>query len=264
MKKIISTLCLTLLLGISVIPVHAFAPNEHQFEINGEIFSNHIRESYFKQPDNKLDGTMFGLNASYLMGLGRNFFKANLRYAGSKMEHKWYRGVISDKGSAFLFEGRGLIGRDVELIECVSISPYTGLGYTYFNNNAGKDLLRNPAGWHFATATQLYIPFGVDIKVPFEEQCFNLIANAEIDWLMRGTIRTHLLTCKAENTNSDGYGARFAIGASMDFVSFSAEIKPFFHFWKVDGTDHRCMACGLSADPKYTSRMIGVSFGVKL
>lgn len=261
MKKICAALILSLLFNLSSFSSEAFAPNEHQLEIHGEIFPVDIRESYFTQPDNKLEGTMYGVNAAYLMGLGRNFLKINPRYVASKLEHKWHQNITTDRGSAFIFEARGLFGRDVDLYDCIAISPYTGLGYTYFSNDAGKTSTLNP--WHFSSATHLYIPIGLDFKMGFEN-CFSLIANAEFDWLMRGTIRTRILSCKTDTTSSEGYGARFSIGGAYDFASFSAELKPFIHFWKIDGEDHRCLSCGLGADPKYTSRMVGVSFGVKI
>lgn len=261
MKKIISTLCLTIILNIPALTVEAFSPNEHQFEIHGEIFPAKIRESYLSRPDNKLEGTMYGVNAAYVLGLGRNFLKINPRYAASKLEHKWHNNVIADRGSAFIFETRGIFGRDVDVYNCISISPYIGLGYTYFNNDAGKKLTLNP--WHFAKATHLYVPIGFDLKVGFEN-CFSLISNLEFDWLMRGTIRTDTFLCKTETTSSDGYGVRFSIGGAVDFSSFSLEVKPFIHFWKIDGKDHRCLSCGLTADPQYQSRMVGISFGVKI
>jgi hypothetical protein len=249
-------------LFLAATSIHALVPSDHRFDINAEAFTTNIRESYYTHSDNKLSGIMLGVNAGWMMHFDDNFTKINVRYAASRLEHKDKRAVL-DKGHAFNFEARGVFGHDFLAFDNAVFSPYIGMGYGMLRNDAGKDLSKNPQGWHFAGSNQLYVPIGVDFRMPVFE-CYSAIANMEFDALVNGRIRTKLPSNKNENSHSTGYGFRMSAGGAVDLNNFAVEVKPFFHFTKVDGTKHTCLHCGYGADPKYTNRMFGLSVGAKM
>ena len=165
-------------------------------------------------------------------------------------------------GTNMCFDNRGLFGRDFDLLADMSISPYIGLGFRAFRNQAGKALNGLQNWGHLSSTNYLYAPLGFDAKFLLVD-LWTLTFNGEIDVLLNATIRATRFATKMESSTGKGLGLRTSLALGMDFASFTVEGKPYYRYWSVDAAGHKCGFCGKRTQPKHKSQEIGFSLGVK-
>ncbi|MDP1723150.1 MAG: hypothetical protein Q8L85_00410 [Alphaproteobacteria bacterium] len=241
----------------------SFADNDHQFEFGPEFSHHSLNEKIGGANVNKLEGPMVGVQGSWLFHMGRNFLSVNPRYLASKQKYSNKTLQTHSKGHDSLFELRGNFGRDFELLADASISPYIGIGYRLFRNQAGKSFGGTYSWGHLSGTNYLYIPIGFDTKFKLQD-LLSLTFNAELDVLISGSSKGTRFGRKVETHNSKGYGFRSSIGLAFDFASFTLEGKPYVRYWSVDASGHKCGFCGRFSQPKTTSTELGFGLSVKL
>lgn len=256
--RILQSVALSLLTTFFV--AKAEAENDHQFEIGPEISSHSLKEKAYGSNATKLTGTMIGVQGSWVLHLGRNFLVVNPRYAASKQKYKNITSNLESRGHNSLFEARGLFGRDFDLMADAVISPYLGLGYRSLRNQAGKNLGNQNWG-HLSGTDYLYVPVGFDTQVRIQDM-WRFIANAELDLILNAGIRATRFGSKNQTHTSKGFGLRSSMGVGVDFASLTLEAKPFYRYWSVDASGHKCSFCGKHSHPKNSSSEFG--FGVSL
>ena len=237
------------------------AENDHQFEAGPEFSHHSLTEKMNGTNVNKLRGGMIGVQGSWLFHMGRNFLNINPRYAASKQKYKNRFYDEQSSGHNSLFEVRGTFGRDFDLMMDASISPYIGIGYRLLRNQAGKNY-GNSASWgHLSGTNYLYLPLGFDTKLKVQDMWY-AIFNAELDFILNASVRATRFTTKTETHTAKGLGFRTSLGLGIDFASLSLEGKPYYRYWSVDASGHKCGFCGRHNQPKHSSSEMG--FGVSL
>lgn len=240
----------------------SFADNDHQFEIGPEFSHHSLSEKTGGVNVNKLDGPMIGVQGAWLFHMERNFLSVHSRYLASKQKYSNKMLQQHTRGHNSLFEFHGNFGRDFDLLSDASISPYIGLAYRLFRNQAGK-LFGSTYTWGYLSGTNyFYVPIGLDAKFKLQD-LLSLTFNAEVDVLLSASSKGTRFGRKVETHNSKGYGLRSSIGLGFDFPSFTLEGKPYIRYWSVDASGHKCGFCGRYSQPKTTSTELGFGLSVR-
>jgi hypothetical protein len=254
----------SLFLGIAALLISkaSHAENDHQFEVGPEFSYHSLNEKINGVDVNKLKGPMIGVQGVWNFHMGRNFLSVNPRYAASKQKYKNRYYGSQSSGHNSLFEVRGLFGRDFDLMLDAVISPYIGLGYRLFRNQAGKSFGNSLSWGHLSGTNYLYAPIGFDAKFKLQDM-WSLTFNAELDILLNSSVRATRFGTKTETHTSRGLGFRTSLGLGIDFASLTLEGKPYLRYWSVDASGHKCGFCGRHSQPKHSSTELGFGVSVK-
>lgn len=200
----------------------------HTFE-----FSPELSYKEYKEPTMSDRGIFLGLNGSYtyhkdlMARLSLLVSVGDVDYEGS--------GQI-DKIPEYLFEARGLLGKDLILPEEI-ITPYVGFGYRYLYEDLGG-LVSTTGAWGYDRKSEyFYIPIGVEAVGALNENTA-LKAGLEYDYFIRGTQTSYLSDVSSyyidvENTQNTGYGVRGFFAIQKTGMN-SIEFGPFFRYWNIE------------------------------
>jgi len=267
MKRHITLIVFFLFLGTTI--CFAEPLRESGMELGFEL--SHI--TYEEPGVMEEKGIMYGVDGSYAIHLKSNFmFGLEGRFSSGQVD---YDGKLSDGTpytvddiDDYIFEGRLLVGYDCAVSKTTVITPYTGLGYRYLNDDLAED--RN--GYE-RESNYFNSPIGIDAIVNLGNGWFiGVIAEYDIFWY--GLQKTHLGDVYAgvdvlENDQEKGYGARGSIriqkkGNKMDLV-----IEPFIRYWDIKQSDTSAVILtgtniiGFGYEPENNSTEYGIKLAVK-
>jgi len=142
----------------------------------------------------------------------------------------------TDKGDDFIFEGRGLIGRDFTMNNA-TITPLIGIGWRYLNDQLDSQYA------YEREISYLYSPVGFEASVPFQDT-WKMVLRAEYDIFWQGWVKSHLSQVNSafndlDNKQDGGYGARASIAIQKQLKnSIVLSVEPFFRFWDIDQSNN--------------------------
>ena len=185
-----------------------------------------------------------------------------------------YDGHYSDGSPAttdtddFIFEGRALLGWDFRVHPQVGLTPYSGLGWRYWN-----DQIRGTGGYE-REITYWYLPLGLQATALSGDGAWRLGAKAEYDRLLYGHVSSHLGDAVAgwdtvENDQRGGWGLRASVSAERTIGSdWSLVVEPFFGYWDIEKSEESDLTTGgrvigRAWEPANTSTTWGLRLGAK-
>lgn len=185
-----------------------------------------------------------------------------------------YDGHYSDGSPAttdtddFIFEARALAGWDFRLHPQVGLTPYSGLGWRYWN-----DMIRGTGGYE-REIVYWYLPLGVQATALSGDGLWRLGAQAEYDHLLWGQATSHLGDAVAgwdtvENDQHSGWGLRASISAERSLgADWSLVVEPFFSYWDIAKSDEADLTSGgrvigRAWEPANTTTTWGLRLGAK-
>jgi hypothetical protein len=198
--------------------------------------------------------------------------KADGRFSYGEVD---YKGQLSD-GTAYnvngitdyVLETRFLVGYDYLPSEKATVTPYTGLGYRYLNDDLGKD----PKGYE-RESNYFYSPIGIDASTDLGKGWL-LGITAEYDLFWYGIQRTHLGDVYTgvdvvNNYQDRGYGARGSIKVQKKTGRVNFLIEPFIRYWNIKQSRTSAVTfagtyiIGYAYEPKNNSTEYGIKVAAK-
>jgi len=138
----------------------------------------------------------------------------------------------------WLVECRGLIGYDIGINGRYLMTPYTGIGYRYWN-----DVISSSYGYE-REIHYWYVPIGVKTAGPLAER-WTWGVTAEYDLFCRGIVKSHLTDADPAYNDpvlnqgfGEGYGVRCALMFARALAGgASLSIEPFISYWDINRSD---------------------------
>lgn len=222
----------------------SFAQNlykTHTFGVGFETF--YIDNEEDTNPDVSWDGTMYGGYLNYAFhGSNSLMIGADLAVTYGELT---YDGFLYPSGQQYsedsedwIVEVRGLIGNDFSVGSGSILTPFTGFGCRYWN-----DEIQSRYGYE-REVTYYYSPFGLMFTAPITGN-WNWGINAEYDFFWGGKVESHLSDLGAGWSDADnewdvgdGYGVRVSIWFAGDVNdNVGMRIEPFVRYWDIDDSD---------------------------
>jgi hypothetical protein len=240
MKKIV-----VIILGVCVLfSGTVFAQDlykTHTFSFGLETFYIENEEDTNLPTDPKWDGVMYGGyldydfhgNNSLMLGADLSVTYGKLDFESTEVSTN--RKVTSDSDN-WIVEIRGLIGYDWGVGSGSILTPFTGFGYRYWNDD-------DSAGYE-REVTYYYSPIGLMFAAPMNSN-WNWGINAEYDFFWGGTAKAYFSDVDSGLNDpegdwgvGDGYGVRGSIWFAGDVSNnMGMRIEPFVRYWDIDDSD---------------------------
>ena len=167
-----------------------------------------------------------------------------------------------------MLEFRGLGGYDLLTSKSITITPYTGIGYRYLNDNAHKKYF----GGYEREANYIYSPIGMEFIIDFGTG-WSLREITEYDLFWRGEQKSHLSNVDpglndASNRQNKGFGFRGSLTLQKKGKTVDVEVGPFIRYWnikesKTDILTYYGTPVDYVIEPKNKSTEIGVFCAIK-
>lgn len=264
MKKVFAVVVGVVLLAVS--NVFAQSTGSHTWELGTEISNITYREPGIM----KEDGMMYGVVGSYayhnnfmLKGEGKASF-GQVDYSSSSS------GTLSSIND-YMLEFRGLGGYDFALTKEITLTPFTGFGYRYLNDDtSGKRTSTGAAGYE-RESNYFYSPIGAEVMATLD-QGWLLGMTAEYDIFWHGTQKSHLSDAVAglsdvDNAQREGYGCRGSFKVEKKTEKLNYLVEPYIRYWRIQKSDNANVSyagviVGYGFEPKNTSTEYGVKLAV--
>jgi len=262
MKRIIALLVMLLISTVS------YADNsKHDFSIGTEVSS-----ITYKEPElMKNKGIMKGITGSYTYR-NRLLLKAEGRYAFGEVDYSSPISGTMDDIKDYIIEGRGLVGYGISPKPFgFEVSPYTGIGYRYLNNDMGH---RFTSVGHFGyerESMQWYLPLGLELIKSFKNN-WSVVITGEVNTLLRGRQKNHVgyIPGYVDFTNKqrNGFGQRVSLELKKETPKITYSIGPFLRHSDIRQSETAVGAYIIPTipiefiEPRNQSTEVGVQFKV--
>lgn len=224
--------------------------------------------------DIELDGFMYGISGefiyhgisnmdNYIMaGIETEVLVGSLDYNGET----WGGTPIEEDSDDFIIETRGLIGYDYLTDNENLITPFTGIGYRYWNNDI------DGTGGYEREVQYWYAPIGITSMGSLAKNWTGGIT-AEYDLFLGGTVKSHLSDVdsslndpEVDQEALDGYGLRFSVHFTRQFEErgHSLSFEPYIRYWDIDESDEETLTVNGSPtgyyvlEPENETRSYGI------
>ncbi|MFH1201965.1 MAG: hypothetical protein V1674_03630 [Candidatus Omnitrophota bacterium] len=232
--------------GMGIVP-----EANYSFEIGPEVSIFHYEEPPISV---KWDGILSGFYAGITGRSPRNLVgRIESQYLYGRVD---YDGSLNtgeawtDEGPDYIFELRGLIGRDFK-INTSTFTPIIGIGYRYWNDNLESQYA------YEREVNYVYIPLGFEINSPFNRK-MNWGIKAEYDVFAMGTVKSHLSDVNSsfgdlKNDQNDGFGVRASVYLKSNLSQkFSFSVEPFIRYWDIEQSSN--------SDLTYAGSIVGYGY----
>ncbi len=215
-----------------------YRPAAHSYELGTSV-------SYWKyvEPMMNESGPFIGIDTAYTYrgSIGRmeqGMLRAEARGAYGYVD---YDGCLLPSGTPYyingiddmLFEGRILLGRDFDVWQGISITPYLGIAYRHLNDNLEEDVY----GYN-RSSNYWYSPLGCEIS-PHTINGYRISARLEYDLFLRGRQKSGAtITDTITNTQTDGYGMRASLKVMKKSGRVDYILEPFVSYWDIEDSDY--------------------------
>jgi hypothetical protein len=218
-------------LGIEVMKYFYKEPNIRQ-----DVYSRQLGAVWM---DN--NGYLFGFNGSYRLTLQDKIFvqpegrilygKSN--YRTGRKEKVW--STTKREEPTLLYETRLLTGGVIPLIYKLTLSPYTGIGYRFKNDDSEK--LRTSRGnllGYYRKSNYVYVPLGAYIDYVINDT-WSVSLKGEYDWMIKGWQYTRSMKLYKPLTNkqSNGYGLKGEVSISYLYKKVQFSVSPYINYWNI-------------------------------
>ena len=213
----------------------------HTFGIGLQTFYIYNEED--TNPDVSWDGMMYGGYLDYAFhGSNKLMIGADLSVAYGELTYDGYLYPSGEKyrqdSDDWIVEIRGLIGYDFSVGSGSILTPFTGFGSRYWN-----DQIQSRYGYE-REVIYYYSPIGLMFAAPVTGTWIWGI-QAEYDLFLGGKVNSYLSdlgTAWSDAENEwdvgDGYGVRGSIWFAGDINdNVGMRIEPFVRYWDIDESD---------------------------
>ena len=185
-------------------------------------------------------GNLFGLSGSYrLMWQDTFFIQPEGRILYGKHDYRSGRkkeiyNKTKKNDPSLLYETRFLAGGKIPLVNKLTLSPYTGIGYRFKSDDGEKVKISNGSTLAYRKSNYVYIPLGTYIDYTLNDT-WAVSLKGEYDWIVKGWqyTRSTMLTKPATNKQPNGYGLKGEASVSCLYKKIKFSISPYIYYWNV-------------------------------
>jgi len=195
----------------------------------------------YEEPDLMEEkGLMLGLNAAYAYHQ-KAMLRAEFGFSFGSLD---YSSPISGEINGIpnlMVELRGLAGYDFQVSSSTILTPFTGLGYRYLNDDSSGLVSNLGAAGYNREANYLYSPIGVTAYSVLNST-WSLDATLEYDLFWKGLQKSHLSDANLgysdiENEQNSGYGLRGSLNFHYAIENGTYVFGPFIRYWDIDDSE---------------------------
>jgi hypothetical protein len=213
----------------------------------------------YEEPDApaKISGARVGVTGAYTYaGASYWFLKVDARSAYGSLKYEG-SGTL-DSVPDWIFEARGVLGKDFFLSSGISLSLFAGLGYRYLYNDLRGATTTGAAGYQ-RYSHYWYAPLGLTSRIHLSGQ-WVIAPTIEYDYFITGRQESQFTDIRggfsdATNKQDKGYGYRLSLMAENGSWAFG----PWMHYWKIEDSDIVPIGFGFRGlEPKNETREYGL------
>ena len=263
-KTLILTICF---IFVGVGSIFAEPLKVHTWGLGTEI--SHIT---YEEPDvMKGKGMMYGVVASYAYH-SKLMLKAEGKFSYGQVDYYSTNTGTMEDIYDYMLELRGLGGWDFLVwdddIVFAYITPYTGIGYRYLNDDLSGMTSSTGAIGYERESNYLYSPIGIEAAITELENNWTLGAMVEYDLFWYGVQRSHLEDFivgldTLDNDQHKGWGIRGSIKIQNEWEKMGLIIEPFIRYWNIGKSEETPITYSgtpigvIGHEPKNNSMEIG-------
>ena len=215
-------------------------------------------------------GSLYGLVGSYTYRESDVMLRAEARGSVGQVDYK--NSGTMDSIFDFSFEARGLAGYDIALSNVYTITPYSGFGYRYLNDDSSGELTSTGAAGYERESNYYYSPIGLENTFLLKEGWI-VVLTTEYDHFWRGKQISHLSDVNlgygdVTNTQKKGYGLRGSVKVRKEGENFDLVIEPFVRYWKIaksndSNVTYSGVIIGYGYEPKNNTTEMGLKVSLE-
>ena len=218
---------------------------KHEIQIGTETFYSLFRRSHGKVV---LQGWMHGFNGRYTYRPRKNdwlhfrfldMYRVEGLYSFGRVDYTSPGSGADYNIKDFMYESRGVLGKDIPVFTQSLLTPYWGFGFRYLRDDTSGRLTTDSAYGYLRQSYYWYLPIGLEITTPIKNNWL-VVANAEYDHWIKGLLKsrfsdgTQFTALNNDNVDNDqkrGFGIRSSVKLikQTKFVNFF--IEPFIRYW---------------------------------
>lgn len=282
MKKITIIIVLTaVVLLMSYFPQSAFANDAFEVRPAGKLSPEGLKSGFeigtelsyitYEEPGLMEDsGFMYGVCGSYTRREDM-MLKLEGKYSYGQVDYTSATTGSMDSIKDHMVEVRLLSGYDFPFMDIIYITPYTGLGYRYLNDDSSGKTTTTGALGYKRESNYIYSPIGVELSLPPTND-LTVSFIFEYDVFMWGMQKSYLSSANSnyndlENRQREGYGIRSSLPILIKAEYFHIVIEPYVRYWDIEKSDtdtvtYGGIAVGYGYEPKNTSTEWGLKVAV--
>lgn len=227
------------------------------WELGGQLSNYRFAEPEYGV---KIEGPAAGVIGAYTFSGARQlFFKVDARLAYGSLDYEGSGRL--DTIPNWIFEMRGVVGKEFLPGSRFSLSPFAGFGYRNLYNDLRGTTSTGAVGYQ-RFSSYLYAPLGLTARFKASDSLV-IAPTIEYDFFIKGEQVSQLSDTglgfnDATNRQDDGYGYRVSLMAEKGAWAFG----PWMHYWKIEESNLVPIGFGISVfEPKNETREYG--FDVK-
>ncbi|MBN1794870.1 MAG: hypothetical protein JW844_07905 [Candidatus Omnitrophica bacterium] len=267
-------ICVIYLFWVSASHLGAEQVSDHDFELNSEM--SHIT---YKEPGLMEEkGEMYGAEISYtyrrynppLPTFGMMRFAGRMSY-GTVDYSSAVSGTL-DTIEDRMWEMRVVAGCGVCLSDRTKVTPYTGVGIRYLNDDTGGMVSSKGDYGYERESRYYYSPIGLETSFAITQQ-WSVGMSIEYDYFWEGCQTSRLSDVNlgysdVKNRQTDGYGYRGALRLEKKTEQVDIIVESFLRKWKISDSEidpvyYNNVLVGYGYEPKNESTEYGLKAGVK-
>lgn len=250
---------------------------ERLFEFGTEAYHTVYKEPVFAL---RIKGNMYGLFGSYVYRPSAGHDLYNEFFSMYRLDLKGSYGKV-DYGSSgsgtvknitdYMIEARALSGHDFYLGQQTLLTPFTGLGWRYLNDDQGGHQSTTGAFGYERESRYLYVPLGMEAAQKLTGG-WRVHFTGEYDLFVIGYQKSHLSDvddgfADISNKQHKGYGVRGSLRLLYEGKDVNFFIEPFYRYWHIRDSDvstatgSQFIVTGLEPDNNTTE--VGVKLGIQ-
>jgi len=188
------------------------------------------------------DGLMYGIAGSYIYhGNNKLMFETSFSLVFGEIDYdgQTQSGTpLKADTDDWIFEWRGLIGKDYRFKSSSIITPFMGIGYRYWNDDI------DASGGYEREIQYWYLPVGVKTISPLNGN-WTWGMSIEYDLFLGGKVQSHLSDVQPvynDPENDQDFGDGYGLALSLKFNrklsnSYGFSIEPYIRYWDIDESD---------------------------
>ncbi|MGD8549303.1 MAG: autotransporter outer membrane beta-barrel domain-containing protein [Desulfobacterales bacterium] len=188
------------------------------------------------------DGLMYGIAGSYIYhGNNKLMFETSFSLVFGEIDYdgQTQSGTpLKADTDDWIFEWRGLIGKDYRFKSSSIITPFMGIGYRYWNDDI------DASGGYEREIQYWYLPVGVKTISPLNGN-WTWGISLEYDLFLGGKVQSHLSDVQPvynDPENDQDFGDGYGLALSLKFNrnlsnSYGFSIEPYIRYWDIDESD---------------------------
>ena len=243
-------------------------PTQSNFKIGFDTRYIDYEEDHFMEED----GWMYGIFGSYIYhGNNELMFETSLNFVFGEIDYDGQTQAgtpVRADTDDWIFEWRGLIGKDYRFKGSSVITPFTGVGYRYWNDDIDFP------GAYEREIQYWYLPIGVKAtSASIGNWTWGM--SVEYDLFLGGEVKSHFSDIHPafnDPENDQDFGDGYGVGLSLQFSRklsnyYGVSIDPYIRYWDIDESDASTLTAygipiGYVIEPENNTTVYGMRLNI--